>query len=347
MLVPRVPLTSDLLALADALCSSLAEPFTVAGTVVHLSCSVGVAVAHHDTAPDDILRAADLAMYRAKERGRNRWALFDPSLHEAANRRLLLQAQLHRALATGELDVRYQPIVELHSARLVGFEALVRWHHPGGRVLLPDEFLDVARQAQLISVIDDWVLGQACSQLGSWQRAHPSLAGDLTISVNLSAEQLARADLVASVAEQLDRARLSPSQLVVEITEHQLLDGIDATIARVDELRALGVGISLDDFGTDHSSLSYLSRLPIDLLKMDRTFLADASSPAGATVVRAVASLARELGIECVAEGVETRAQVELLQSVGVTHAQGFWYWPALDAADAGELIARQLATAG
>lgn len=346
VLIPRVRRTTDLLSLADGLCRSLAEPFTVAGNTVHMTCSVGVAVAHHDSAPDDVLRAADLAMYRAKERGRNRWALFDPSLHEAANRRLLLQAQLHRAVATGELGVRYQPIVELDTARITGFEALVRWHHPGGRLLLPDEFLDVARHAQLMSVIDDWVLAEACAQLGEWQRAHPVLAGELTMAVNLSAEQLARPELASVVADQLDRARVAPCQLVLEITEHQLLDGIDTTSARVAELRALGVGISLDDFGTDHSSLSYLSRLPIDVLKMDRAFLADAANPAGATVVRAVAALARELGVECVAEGVETEEQVALLRTVGVQRAQGFWYWPALDAAEAAELIGRQVITA-
>lgn len=345
VLVPRVRRTTDVLTLADALCRSMAEPFTVAGTVVHMSCSIGVAIARHDSVADDILRAADLAMYRAKERGRNRWALFDPSLHEAANRRLLLQAQLHRAVGDGELGVRYQPIVELDTGRIVGFEALVRWHHPAGRMLLPDEFLDVARHAQLMPVIDDWVLGEACDQLGAWQRAHPAMAGELTMAVNVSAEQLARPGLAAAVAEHLDRARVAPCQLVLEITEHQLLEGIDVTIARVAELRALGVGISLDDFGTDHSSLSYLSRLPIDVLKMDRTFLADASNPAGTTVVRAVAALARELGVECVAEGVETAEQVELLRTVGVRRAQGFHYHEALDAAVAGALVGASVAT--
>lgn len=337
-LVPRVHRIGEIAAVAERLCMALAEPFHVAGNAVHLSCSIGVAIAQRGSVPDDVLRAADLAMYRAKERGRNRWELFDPSLHEAANRRLQLQTQLHRAVAEGELSLCYQPIVTLDGADLVGFEALVRWAHPGGRLLFPDEFLDVARHAQLMQVIDEWVLVEACRQLASWQRVYER-ARHLTMAVNLSSEQLARPDLLALITAQLQTNGIEPARLFLEITEHQLIDGLEATARRLDDLRSLGVRIAIDDFGTDHSSLSYLSRLHIDMLKMDRSFLTHASTPAGATVVSAVASLARQLGITCVAEGVETRDQIELLRSVGVDRAQGFWFWAALEPDEAARLL--------
>ncbi len=337
-LVPRVHRVGEIAAVAERLCMALAEPFAVAGNAVHLSCSIGVAIAQRGSLPDDVLRAADLAMYRAKERGRNRWELFDPSLHEAANRRLQLQTELHRAVSEGELSLCYQPIVTLDDHHLVGFEALVRWAHPGGRLLFPDEFLDVARHAQLMQVIDEWVLTEACRQLASWQRVY-ARAAELTMAVNLSSEQLARPDLLGLITDQLGLNGLRPERLFLEITEHQLLDGLDTTARRLDDLRQLGVRIAIDDFGTDHSSLSYLSRLHIDMLKMDRTFLSNASTPAGATVVRAVAALARELGITCVAEGVETFPQVELLRAVGVERAQGFWFWAALEPTEAARLL--------
>ena len=342
-LLPQVRDATALAGTAERLCASLAEPFTVAGNTVHLSCSVGVAVADRTTAPDDALRAADLAMYRAKERGRNRYELFDRSLHDAANQRMLLQSQLRQAVPAHQLAVQYQPIVDLGTAKVLGFEALVRWNHPDGCLLLPDEFLEAARHAQLMAAIDDWVLDQACEQLGAWRRTHPGARG-LTMAVNLSSEQLARHDLPAVVASHLASRGLDPGQLVLEITERQLLDDIDDTTDRVEALRALGVGIGLDDFGTDRAPLSHLSRLRIDLLKLDRSFLSHADARAGASVVRAVASLARELGIACVAVGVENALQVDLVQAAGVPRAQGFWFSPALDAADAEAVLVRSLA---
>ena len=304
-----------------------AEPLSLDGQDVFASASIGVAVATDAHASgEDIIRDADLAMYRSKNAGAGGYSVFDSALHDMAVRRLRVETDLRRALERDEFRVWYQPIVSLANHKLVGVEALVRWQHPERGVVAPGEFLDVAEEVGLTTQIDAWVLREACRQGQAWL-SDGTFSARATVSVNLSAKAFAQESLVQHVLDILRETGCPAAGLRLEITEGAAIG--DAARARVvlAELRAQGVRISLDDFGTGYSSLSYLQSLPLDTLKIDRSFVAGIGTDEDkGEIVKLIVGLGRTLGLEIVAEGTETAAQVEYLRLLGCEFAQGYFF---------------------
>jgi diguanylate cyclase len=322
-------------AVAERLCVELSGAYVFAFGEVYVSASIGVALVDGSTsgrprATADLLRNADLAMYRAKRNGGNRAWRYEPELHDAVVRRHALESDLRLAPERGELTVAYQPVVALHSGTVVGVEALMRWNHPTRGPVAPAEFIPVAEGSGLLVELDAWVLVESCRQLVDWRAA----GHDLALAVNTSVRQVQSGGLVATVANALAETGLPAAALTLEITENVLLDETDRAIAVLKELRALGVWIALDDFGTGYSSLSYLARLPVDRIKIDRSFITElGAEPKLGVLVETVVWMGHRLGLEIVAEGVETPAQVELLDDMGCALAQGHYFSPALSAA--------------
>jgi EAL domain-containing protein (putative c-di-GMP-specific phosphodiesterase class I) len=293
-----------------------------------------------------VLRDADIAMYKAKGAGRARFAVFDASLHTAVSERLRLEGELRHAIARGQLMVVYQPLFALDDSRpegrLSGFEALVRWQHPQDGTLVPAEFLPIAEESGLMVQLSDFVLHCACRQLQQWQQSDPALVG-LTMSVNLSAHDLAHPALVARVGRALVESGLQPSHLTLELTENILMSRIEAALPALAALRALGVQLAVDDFGTGYSSLSHLSKLPIDSLKIDRSFVSQlAQGNDDATVVNAIIQLGGSLQKTVVAEGIETAEQMAQLLGMGCRFGQGFHLGSPLSERAAGEWLRAQ-----
>jgi len=316
---------------ARRLLDQLARPVTLEGQDLHVTASAGVGLFPGDGADaETLLRNADLAMYRAKEEGRGRWKAFTPALTEAAHERLTLENSLRQALERGEMTLFYQPQVSLHGGGVVGAEALVRWRHPEWGMVSPGRFIPLAEETGLIVPLGEWVLREACRQAGVWVRE----GRPLRVSVNLSARQLTEAGLVEGVRDALDAARLDPCWLDLELTESALIGGGEAAAARLAELRALGIRISVDDFGTGYSSLSYLRRLPLDILKVDRSFVMGMAGEGGGygaqdqAIVRAVIDMAHALSLEVIAEGVENETQRGILARLGCDSMQGFLFSP-------------------
>ncbi len=331
-------------ALAQSIQAELALPFDLAGEEVFVTTSIGVVVASNTggalPAADDMLRDADTAMHRAKSLGRNRFQVFSPSLREAAMTQLRLETDLRRALERNELVVYYQPIVSLADNRVSSFEALLRWDHPVLGLLLPAEFIPLAEETGLIVPIGLWVLRQACWQVRLWQRDH-SVDG-LAMSVNLSPKQLAEPELLEQVKQALGDAGLAPSRLRLEITESAVIDNQEQAFTVLESLRRLGVEVAIDDFGTGYSSLSYLHRFPVDTLKIDRSFVSALGvEDRKADLVRAIVSMARDLGINVVAEGVETGEQLANLRKLTCDYMQGYCFSRPLDASAAAELLSQ------
>ncbi len=303
------------------------EALQVDGQDVFVTASIGVAVATDShKSGEDIIRDADLAMYRAKNTGAGGYSVFDGALHEMAVRRLRIETDLRRAIERGEFRAWYQPIVSLADHSVVGVEALVRWHHPEQGLVPPMEFLGVAEEVGLITQIDEWVLYEACRQGGEWRRSG-QFTDESTVSVNLSAKAFAQETLVKKVKDTLKATGYPASGLRLEITEGAAIT--DAARARLvlAELRQLGVRISLDDFGTGYSSLSYLQSLPLDTLKIDRSFVAGIGNDKDkGEIVKLIVGLARTLGLEIVAEGTETIDQVDYLRDLGCQFGQGYFF---------------------
>jgi Amt family ammonium transporter len=316
--------TNELLQIAQRAARAIEAPLSLYGRDAVITASIGVAHVDSGALPEEVLRDADVAMYRAKQRGRARIEVFDSAIRERLLERLETEQALRRALRRNELVVHYQPIVRAADGRLIGVEALVRWQHPERGLVQPDGFISVAEETDLILPIGRWVLAEACTQLGVWQAASPDLAG-IRVAVNLSARQFIDPDIVSIVADALQRAGIPPSSLSLEITESVLMEEVEATAETLQALKELGVNLSIDDFGTGYSSLSYLKRFPVDSLKIDRTFVdglaVDAEDHA---IVHAVVSLAHALGLEVVGEGVETREQLHELQRLGCDAVQGY-----------------------
>jgi len=315
---------ADALMVATRLADALRQPMPIGHGEVRIAASIGVAigVAGQESA-DDLLRNADVAMYAAKASSRGGAEIFRPSLRDGAAERADRAARLRGVEERDELRLDYQPIVELESNRIEGVEALVRWQPPDGPVLMPGEWIEIAEETGDIVPIGRWVLREACRQARDWQirLERP----DLRMSVNLSARQFREHDIVATVRAIIDETGILPETLILEITESGLMLRTQATIARLEALRALGIHLAIDDFGTGYSSLSYLERFPIDILKIDRTFV----SSAGATVspiARAIVELGRTLGLQVVAEGIEHVAQARWLTDIGCRFGQGYLY---------------------
>ncbi|MBI5255572.1 MAG: EAL domain-containing protein [Burkholderiales bacterium] len=312
-------------ALAERLTESLRKPFQIAGTEITTSASIGITFSGMGyTTPADMLRDADIAMYKAKNSGRARHALFDSALHTEVSHRLRLEGDLRRALAAGELGVAYQPIHELGSGRITGFEALARWEHPELGAINPMTFVGVAEDSGLIMPLTDFMLRSACQQLREWQLRDATFA-ELKVHVNVSGYDVSHPGFVARVTAALAEARLQPQHLTLELTENILMERLEAALPTLLELRRLGVGLSVDDFGTGYSSLRHLTKLPVNNLKIDRAFVADLQWGSDeAAIVGAIVLLAKSLGKTVIAEGIETSAQAEHLQQMGCATGQGF-----------------------
>ena len=311
--------------LADRLLDVLRQPFQIAGTEINTSASIGITFSGMGYAtPAEMLRDADIAMYKAKSGGKARYALFDAVLHTEVAHRLRLEGDLRRALADGQLAVAYQPLMDLGSGRVTGFEALARWNHPELGPISPMTFIAIAEDAGLIIALTDFMLRSACRQLKDWQLRDDSFA-ELNMHVNVSGNDIAHPGLVARVNAALVEARLQPQHLTLELTENILMERLEAALPTLTELRRLGVGLSVDDFGTGYSSLRHLSTLPVDSLKIDRAFVADLQRGSNeAAVVRAIILLGKSLGKSIIAEGIETGDQLEQLRQMGCASGQGF-----------------------
>ena len=314
-------------AVAERILHNLSLPSEIGGQKVFVSVSMGI-VLNHDQyeQPEEMLRDADIAMYHAKSHGRAHYEVFDLAMREHVMARLEMETDLWKAIENHEFVVHYQPILETTSHHIVGFEALVRWQHPARGLLLPSEFIKIAEEIGLIVPLGYWVLEEACKQIQKWQRQYAS-EQPLTINVNLSARQCAQTDLVDMVASILKKTGLDPSYLKLELTESLIVEDSEATVTMLLKLREIGVQIQIDDFGTGYSSLSVLHNLPIDTLKIDRTFIQQLEGTnGGMEIVRMILSLAHSLGMKVVAEGVETDYQLSSLQSMSCEYAQGFLF---------------------
>ena len=320
---------------AERLIDALRDPFQIGSEEQFVSASVGIAISIAGRErPEALLRDADSAMYRAKERGKGRCEVFDEQMRERARHRHETENALHRAVARGEFRVFYQPVISLLDGACIGVEALARWQHPDRGLLTPADFLVSAEETGLVVPIGAWVLEEACTRAVEWRRALSS-PEQFRLSVNLSGRQLVHAELADLVAGVLEQAGLRPDALCIEITETVLVEDIEAGVAAVKALKALGVRVSIDDFGTGYSALGYLRQFPVDDVKIDRTFVARlGTDPEDAAIVAAVVSLGHALGVTVTGEGVETPAQLQILRDLGVDAAQGYLFAPPQPPAD-------------
>ena len=323
---------------AKRILDAMARPLTIMGSEVTVQGSVGIALGTGEQTANEITRSADLAMYRAKSEGKGRYALYEPSMHEHVLERLALKADLQRADVEKEFVVYYQPIVTVQTGDLVGVEALLRWRHPDRGLVHPGEFLELAEETGVILPLGSHVLREACAQAVVWRTTgHPALG----VSVNISAKQLGSRHLRADVVAALQGSGLDASALTLEITESTLLDS-QVVIGRLEELKALGVRIAIDDFGTGYSSLNYLRRFPVDTLKIAHAFVEELGTSADQErLVAAILRLGSTLGLDCIAEGVESTTQRDRLRALGCRYAQGFLFSKPLPADELGTLLLR------
>jgi diguanylate cyclase (GGDEF)-like protein len=312
---------ADATALAHRVIESVGRPYELEGRQVLIGTSVGIAIGPADgLASDQLMRNADLALYRAKDDGRGTYRFFEPDMDAQMQERRAMEYDLRAALTAGEFELHYQPVVNLETNRVSGFEALLRWRHPEKGMVAPGAFIELAEEIGFIVPLGEWVLRQACATAATWP-AH------MRISVNLSAVQFKNPGLLQVVLGALAASGLAPDRLELEITESALLEDSDATLAMLYRLRELGVRIAMDDFGTGYSSLAYLQSFPFDRIKIDRSFIKDIADGVGSlNIVRAMAALAKGLGMETTAEGVETSEQLDTVKSEGCTEMQGFLF---------------------
>ena len=333
----------DVCAIAQRLQRALAEPFQIDSHELFGSASIGIVVGGPQyRSVDALLRDADIAMYRAKAAGRGGYELFDPEMHATALKRLTVETELRRALERKELTVFYQPIVQLPSGAITGFEALVRWIRADGHVAPPSEFISVSEETGLIVPLTHQVLSEACHQVAAWQQmfGHP-----LQLSVNVSSKLFTRDDFIDDVEEAISESGLLPRCLQLEITESVLINHSEVVDRNFERLRKIGVAVHLDDFGTGYSSLSSLQRYPVDALKLDKSFVAKMGAPDNDGVGGAIVKLARELGMGLIAEGVETVQHAEQLRQLDCPHAQGFLFSEPLTASAVVPLLTKQFAS--
>jgi diguanylate cyclase (GGDEF)-like protein len=327
---------TEAIRLANRVLELFDAPFDVAGHQIVTGTSIGIAFAPEDgTDSDQLLKNADLALYRAKVDGRAVYRLFQPEMDAQMQARRLLELDLRKALEAGQFELFYQPLVDMRAGAVTGFEALLRWRHPERGLVPPGEFIPLAEEIGLIVPIGEWVLAEACATAAGWP-------GEMRVAVNLSPAQFKSRNLVTAVSQALCNAELQANRLELEITETAMLQDTEATLATLHQLHDLGAGIALDDFGTGYSSLSYLRRFPFDRIKIDQSFVRELGirRDCGA-IVRAVAGLSRDLGMATTVEGVETREQLALLRSAGCTEFQGYLFSPAVPSGEVANLVCR------
>jgi diguanylate cyclase (GGDEF)-like protein/PAS domain S-box-containing protein len=317
---------ADVERIAQGLIQAMAQPFSLNGMEMAVTASIGIAFSTADSTSETLLGNADIAMYHAKAAGKNQHALFQPHMQDVVHERLRFEADIVRALARHEFLLHYQPIVDLGTGSLLGVEALVRWQHPEAGLLMPGRFVQIAEECGQIGTLGRWVLKQSCDALCAWRE---QIAGghDLRIAVNISGRHLQNGELVRDVADALEGSGLEPGNLVIELTESVIMYNTEANLRTLDQLKKLGVRLAIDDFGTGYSSLSYLHRFPIDILKIDRSFVSRlGNSDEGSELARAVITLGETLGLDTVAEGIESDSQVSALLSLGCVAGQGFLF---------------------
>ncbi len=315
---------------AARILETLEGPFHLGDTQVFCRASIGIATADRDrdgiASAEELMRNADVAMYMAKESGKNRYQIFEPAMHDTALKRLELKADLQRALDNGEFVLHYQPVIELETGEISGLEALLRWQHPRRGLVPPMDFIPLAEESGLIVPIGDWVLLEATRQARALQERYP-VYPPLHMAVNLSARQLQRPEIVADVAEALMQSGLAPSSLVLEITESVMMQDVELSVQRLTELKEIGVRLAVDDFGTGYSSLNYIQQFPVDILKVDKSFIdAVNTDPRKSALTATIIKLAADLDLRPVAEGIERADQLEQLLALHCDLGQGFYF---------------------
>ena len=328
----------DAISIAERIQRELMQPFNLGGHEVYTTASIGITLSSTNyEQPEHVLRDADTAMYRAKENGKARHELFDTVMHAHAVALLKLENDLRRAVERSEFQVYYQPLIALETNRIMGFEALLRWVHPERGFISPAEFIPLAEETGLIFEIGRWVLNESCRQMQSWQQ---SASRQLKISVNLSSKQFSQPNLIEQIKQALNVTQLDPHCLQLEITESVVMENAEAAAQMLKQLRALGVHLSIDDFGTGYSSLSYLHRFPVSTLKIDRSFIGRmGAGDENAEIVRTIITLANNLGMQVVAEGIETETQLAQLRALKCDYGQGYLFSRPVDAEQATALL--------
>jgi diguanylate cyclase (GGDEF)-like protein len=330
---------------AERIMKALAAPFVVGNKEVFTSTSIGIALSNPSYQhAEELIRDADTAMYRAKSLGKSRFEVFDADMRAIVMARLELETDLRHALGRGELRNYYQPIVALESGEIMGFESLMRWEHPTRGMLSPDKFISLAEDTGLIRELGWWGLSEACRRLKAWKANLPA-DRDLFMSVNLSMKQFVQAKLVENIAAMLQELQLSPTNLKLEITESAVMEDPIAAVEMLQQMKDLGIRLAIDDFGTGYSSLSYLHRFPLDMLKIDRSFISGISETVNEMeIARTIMPLARNLRLDVVAEGVETAEQVVELKKLKCKYAQGFYFSKPLSPDEAEALMTEHAA---
>jgi diguanylate cyclase (GGDEF)-like protein/PAS domain S-box-containing protein len=326
VLLENLGTREQVLDIAGRIVESLQEPLDLPGAGMRISASVGVAFSTPDDGVEELMRNADVAMYAAKSAGKGRYLVYEPAMQSAASERQEMEAEIDKAIRQDQFLLHYQPIVELHSGYLLGVEALIRWRHPERGTVMPSEFIPVAEETGQIVPLGRWVLAQACREVKVWQARLPE-GRQVRVGVNVSAVQLARSDICADVKRALAISEIDPGCLVIELTESVLMQNSESVLATLTELKKLGVRIAIDDFGTGYSSLTYLHRFPIDILKMDRSFVERLGGvDGGEDFARAIITLGSTLDLEVVAEGIELEHQQRNLIELGCVAGQGYFY---------------------
>lgn len=310
------------------------------GKEIHVGTSIGIAVSSPAAlASEELLRNADLAMYLAKSQGKGKHVVFEAKMHEALMERIELEDELRRGIEEREFIIHYQPILDLQSNKMVGMEALVRWMHPRLGLLAPMKFIPMAEETNLIVPLGEWILGEACRQVQQWRTQYLNDL-DVAVTVNISIRQFVQAELVELVSRALENSGLPPNALILEITESFMMQDTESTIAKLHELKKLGVRLAIDDFGTGYSSLSYLQRFPIDILKIDKSFIDKlGQGREGNAVARAIIMMGDSLNLKTIAEGIEHPEQINELQLLGCESGQGFHFAKPLSVGDMGEFL--------
>ena len=327
--------------IAERIQEKLALPFIISRQQVFVTASIGIAMKSENyEKPEHILRDADIAMYQAKAQGKACHEIFDPIMYESTLERLHMETDLRRAVEHREFRMQYQPIMDLKADRIVGFEALIRWHHPKRGIIYPMEFIPLAEETGLIFLIGEWVLRESCNQVFAWQSQY-SMDPPLTLSVNISGKQLSQSDLVARVSEILRETGLEAGCLALEITESMIMKDPDSATAMMVQLRDLGVNIHIDDFGTGYSSLSYIHRFPVSALKIDRSFVQKMfANNENMEIIKTIISLAHNLGLDLIVEGLELSEQLVQMKELKCSYGQGFLFSKPMEVATIDNLLA-------
>lgn len=342
LLLENLSSANDAAGLAEKVLACCAEPFFLAGRELHVSASVGVSIYPDNGADAEaLLKNADTAMYRAKERGRNTFRFYAAKMNAQNTEQLMLESALRHALERGELEMHYQPKMDLQTQRIVGVEALMRWHHPILGMIPPVQFIPIAEELGLIVSLGKWALERACADSRSWQKYG---LPKVLMSVNLSPRQFESRTLIADIQAVLEASGLEPSLLELEITEGAVMANPEHAAKLLRAIRDMGVGLAIDDFGTGYSSLSYLKHFPLSTVKIDRSFINDLSQDADArALIDGIITLAHGLRMKVVAEGIETTAQLDYLRSHGCDEAQGYWLCKPVPADEVRNFMARHL----